>query len=155
MTGPSCFLIQRRAEFAKSGLFLGGGEAAHDLGAVGREPAFRFPPFGPLDSSAVAGNRLAMSKTLRSVFLKSATTTKTVAPGRSAGTRTGTASPGKPRKKWQFAADVIGMCNGPRDLSQRKGLAEPFPKASVITTDLADFSVYRRNRNEPLQLICP
>ncbi len=34
-------------------------------------------------------------------------------------------------------------------------LAEIFPKAKVITTDLEDFRVYRRNRNEPIQLIHP
>ena len=34
-------------------------------------------------------------------------------------------------------------------------LAEIFPKAKVITTDLADFRVCRRNRNEPLLLIHP
>ncbi len=34
-------------------------------------------------------------------------------------------------------------------------LAEIFPKARVITTDIADFRVYRRNRNEPLLLIQP
>ena len=34
-------------------------------------------------------------------------------------------------------------------------LAEIFPKAKVITTDLEDFRIYRRNRNEPIQLIHP
>ena len=34
-------------------------------------------------------------------------------------------------------------------------LAEMFPKAKVITTDVRDFSVYRRNRNEPILLIHP
>lgn len=34
-------------------------------------------------------------------------------------------------------------------------LAERFPQAKIITTDLRDFSVYRRNRNERLQLIHP
>jgi predicted nucleic acid-binding protein len=34
-------------------------------------------------------------------------------------------------------------------------LAEIFPKAKVITTDIADFRVYRRNRNELLLLIHP
>jgi hypothetical protein len=34
-------------------------------------------------------------------------------------------------------------------------LAEIFPKAKVITTDLEDFRTYRRNRNESLQLIHP
>ena len=34
-------------------------------------------------------------------------------------------------------------------------LAEIFPKAKVITTDVADFRVYRRNRNETLNLIHP
>ncbi len=34
-------------------------------------------------------------------------------------------------------------------------LAEIFPKARVITTDLVDFSVYRRNRNEPILIIHP
>ena len=33
--------------------------------------------------------------------------------------------------------------------------AEIFPKAKVITTDLDDFRIYRRNRNEPIQLIHP
>ena len=34
-------------------------------------------------------------------------------------------------------------------------LAEIFPKAKVITTDLDDFRVYRRNRSEPIPLIHP
>ena len=34
-------------------------------------------------------------------------------------------------------------------------LAELFPKAKVITTDLEDFSIYRRNRSESIQLIHP
>lgn len=34
-------------------------------------------------------------------------------------------------------------------------LAEIFPKAKVITTDIEDFHVYRRNRNEPILLIHP
>lgn len=34
-------------------------------------------------------------------------------------------------------------------------LAEIFPKAKVITTDVEDFRIYRRNRNEPIQLIHP
>ena len=34
-------------------------------------------------------------------------------------------------------------------------LSEIFPKAKVITTDVDDFRVYRRNRNEPIQLIHP
>ena len=34
-------------------------------------------------------------------------------------------------------------------------LAERFPRAKVITTDVRDFRVYRRNRNEPIQLIHP
>lgn len=34
-------------------------------------------------------------------------------------------------------------------------LAELFPKARVITTDLEDFRVYRRNRTEPIALIHP
>jgi len=34
-------------------------------------------------------------------------------------------------------------------------LATRFPTAKVITTDLRDFRVYRRNRNEPLPLIHP
>lgn len=34
-------------------------------------------------------------------------------------------------------------------------LAEIFPKAKVITTDLGDFRIYRRNRNEPIALIHP
>lgn len=34
-------------------------------------------------------------------------------------------------------------------------LAERFPRAKVITTDIRDFRVYRRNRNEPIQLIHP
>jgi hypothetical protein len=29
----------------------------------------------------------------------------------------------KLRKKWQFASDAIGMVDGPRDLSRRKGLS--------------------------------
>ena len=34
-------------------------------------------------------------------------------------------------------------------------LSELFPKARVITTDLADFGIYRRNRNDPIPLIHP
>ena len=34
-------------------------------------------------------------------------------------------------------------------------LAEIFSRAKVITTDVEDFRVYRRNRNEPLLLIHP
>lgn len=34
-------------------------------------------------------------------------------------------------------------------------LAERFPRAKVITTDVRDFSIYRRIRNEPLLLIHP
>ena len=34
-------------------------------------------------------------------------------------------------------------------------LAERFPRAKVITTDVRDFRVYRRNRNELIQLIHP
>ena len=34
-------------------------------------------------------------------------------------------------------------------------LAELFPKANVITTDLEDFRVYRRNRNQVIPLIHP
>jgi predicted nucleic acid-binding protein len=34
-------------------------------------------------------------------------------------------------------------------------LAEMFPRARVITTDTAHFSVYRRFRNKPLDLILP
>jgi hypothetical protein len=29
----------------------------------------------------------------------------------------------KLRKKWQFAPDAIGMVDGPKDLSRRKGLS--------------------------------
>ena len=34
-------------------------------------------------------------------------------------------------------------------------LAELFPKATVITTDVEDFRIYRRNRNNPIALIHP
>ena len=34
-------------------------------------------------------------------------------------------------------------------------LAEKFSQAKVITTDVEDFRVYRRNRNEPIALIHP
>ncbi len=34
-------------------------------------------------------------------------------------------------------------------------LAERYPRAKVITTDVRDFRVYRRNRNEPILLIHP
>ncbi len=34
-------------------------------------------------------------------------------------------------------------------------LAEIFPKAKVITTDVEDFRIYRRHRNEPIPLIHP
>lgn len=34
-------------------------------------------------------------------------------------------------------------------------LAELFPKAKVITTDIEDFRVYRRNRTETISLIHP
>ncbi len=33
------------------------------------------------------------------------------------------ASAAKVTKKWRFAPDAIGMFNGPRDLSSRKGLS--------------------------------
>jgi len=33
------------------------------------------------------------------------------------------AFPAKLRKKWQFAPDAIGMVDGPKDLSRRKGLS--------------------------------
>ena len=52
---------------------------------------------------------------------KSAASTKTVAM------RNGSTAPAvvatKLRKKWQFAADAIGMFSGPRNLSRRKGLS--------------------------------
>ena len=34
-------------------------------------------------------------------------------------------------------------------------MAELFPKAKVITTDIEDFRIYRRNRNESLLLLHP
>ena len=34
-------------------------------------------------------------------------------------------------------------------------LSEQFPKAKIITTDVRDFTIYRRFRNEPLPLIHP
>lgn len=34
-------------------------------------------------------------------------------------------------------------------------LSERFPKAKIITTDVRDFTVYRRFRNEALPLIHP
>jgi len=34
-------------------------------------------------------------------------------------------------------------------------LAELFPNASVITTDIEDFRIYRRNRADPIPLIHP
>jgi uncharacterized protein len=34
-------------------------------------------------------------------------------------------------------------------------LAEIFPKAKVITTDVGDFLIYRRNRSDSIQLIDP
>lgn len=34
-------------------------------------------------------------------------------------------------------------------------LSELFPKARVITTDLEDFGIYRRNRSDPIPLIHP
>jgi hypothetical protein len=34
-------------------------------------------------------------------------------------------------------------------------LAERFPKAKVITTDVRDFRIYRRNRNDPIPPIHP
>ena len=34
-------------------------------------------------------------------------------------------------------------------------LSEQLPRAKIITTDVRDFSVYRRFRNEPLPLIHP
>lgn len=34
-------------------------------------------------------------------------------------------------------------------------LAEIFPKAKVITTDVEDFRIYRRHRSEPIPLIHP
>jgi hypothetical protein len=34
-------------------------------------------------------------------------------------------------------------------------LAEQFPRAKVITTDLRDFTIYRRPHGQPLNLIHP
>lgn len=34
-------------------------------------------------------------------------------------------------------------------------MSEVFPRHSVITTDRADFSVYRRNKREEIPLVCP
>jgi hypothetical protein len=34
-------------------------------------------------------------------------------------------------------------------------LAERFPKAKVITTDVRDFRICRRNRNDPIPLLHP
>ena len=34
-------------------------------------------------------------------------------------------------------------------------IAEMFPRAKIITTDVRHFSVYRRQRNQPLNLIHP
>lgn len=34
-------------------------------------------------------------------------------------------------------------------------LSEKFPRARIITTDVQDFTIYRRFRNEPLPLIHP
>jgi predicted nucleic acid-binding protein len=34
-------------------------------------------------------------------------------------------------------------------------MSELFPKHSVITTDVTDFSIYRRNKREAIPLICP
>lgn len=34
-------------------------------------------------------------------------------------------------------------------------LSELFPRAKVITTDLEDFGIYRRNRSHPIPLIHP
>jgi hypothetical protein len=34
-------------------------------------------------------------------------------------------------------------------------MSELFPKHSVITTDRADFHVYRRNKREAIPLLCP
>lgn len=34
-------------------------------------------------------------------------------------------------------------------------LSEQFPRAKIITTDVRDFSVYRRFRDEPLPLVHP
>lgn len=40
-----------------------------------------------------------------------------------AGTGSTAAFAAKLRKKWQFAPDAIGMVDGPKDLSRRKGLS--------------------------------
>lgn len=34
-------------------------------------------------------------------------------------------------------------------------MSELYPRHSVITTDVSDFRVYRRNKREPIPLICP
>jgi len=34
-------------------------------------------------------------------------------------------------------------------------LAEIYPRAKIITIDREHFTIYRRNRNQPLALICP
>lgn len=43
----------------------------------------------------------------------------------------------------------------PFPVSRNVRLAEILPRAKVITTDVEDFRVYRRNRNEPIQLNHP
>lgn len=42
---------------------------------------------------------------------------------RTAGTGSTAIFAAKLRKKWQFASDALGMVDGPRDLSRRKGLS--------------------------------
>ncbi|MDO8539293.1 MAG: hypothetical protein Q7S40_02550 [Opitutaceae bacterium] len=60
-----------------------------------------------------------MRTNTRNTSGKSAINSKTLKPGN--GSKLAVA--GKLRKKWRFAPDAIGMVDGPRDLSRRKGLS--------------------------------
>jgi hypothetical protein len=54
---------------------------------------------------------------------KSTASTESVATGSGSTSPALALAPEKLRKKWQFAADAIGMFSGPRNLSRRKGLS--------------------------------
>ena len=34
-------------------------------------------------------------------------------------------------------------------------MSELYPKHYVLTVDITDFSIYRRNKNQPIPIVCP
>jgi hypothetical protein len=63
-----------------------------------------------------------MRMNIRNSSRKSATTSHALKIGSNSTAGT-LAIAAKLRKKWRFAPDAIGMVDGPKDLSQRKGLS--------------------------------